>query len=95
MHHHAEYISEKIGRMGILFRIRKCMMHAVHDGVSPGWQVRRPLESVGKKVEKTFPEFVHGEHLVRSITVVEKSLEKQRTKPVRKEKSKYCHLGNF
>jgi hypothetical protein len=49
------------------------------------------LSDKSKKVEKTFPEFIHGKHFMGCITMKEKSLTKQRKKPMSKEKNQNIH----
>lgn len=92
MQHHGKNIFEKIGRVRILLRIRKGMVHPVHDGISPRYQIRRALYSIRQKVKNTLPKLVHGEHFVRSVAVVKKSLEENSAKPMRHEKAKYSHV---
>lgn len=78
--------------MWILFGIRKCVVHPVHDSISPGYQIGRALREVGDKVKNPLPHDMHREHLVRGVTVVKKGLKKNAGEPMAGEKIKYCHV---
>lgn len=90
--HHGKYVLVEHGRVWILFGIRKSMVHPVHNGISPGHQVGRALRQVGNEVEDAFPCFIHGEHLVRSVAVVEEGLKEDAGEPMAGEEGKYCHV---
>jgi len=60
-------------------------MHTVHYRVSSGYQVGRTLCKPGKKIKGFFPTPAGSVHLMRGITVKEKSVEEQRKKPMQKE----------
>ncbi len=91
MYHHAHHVFEEIGGVGVFFRVGKSMVHPVHDGVGARRQVGRALCQIGGQVEKPLPELVHGEHLMRSVAVMEEGLEEEADKPVCKKKNKDCH----
>jgi len=74
LHSHIPHILKKMGGMGILFRIAVCMVHAVQDSIGPGVQEGRALGNKSEAVKESFPEFIHSEHLMRSIAVQEESL---------------------
>lgn len=78
--------------MRILFGIRKCVVHPVHDGIGPRYQVGGALRQVGNKVKNPLPHFMHREHLVRGVAVVKKGLEENAGEPMTGEKVKYCHV---
>jgi hypothetical protein len=66
-------------------------MHSVHNGVSPWIKERRPLGNESKHIEKTFPEFIHGKHFMRSVSMMKEGLAKKRKKPMGKKKNKNRH----
>ncbi len=63
--------------MRVLFCIAVYMVHPVHHCIGPGIQKRRTLSEPGKKIKQFFGSFAGGIHLVRCISVQEKSMEKQ------------------
>lgn len=69
--------------MRVLFGIAVSMVHTVHNSISARVQERRALGNERKQIEKTLPEFIHGKHLMGCITMMKKSLAKQRQEPVR------------
>ena len=77
--------------MGIFFRIGVSMVHAVHDGIGTWCKVGTPLRYIGQEVKKPLPQFVHGEHFMRGIPMMEKGLEKQGKKPMNGKKDKNRH----
>jgi hypothetical protein len=60
-------------------------MHSVKYGVSPWGQIRTSLTEPCKKIEKLFPIFVHGEHLMGGVSVEKETLTKQREIPMKEE----------
>ena len=77
--------------MRILLGVAVCMMHAMHNRISPRIQKGSPLEKPRTEIEKLLPERIRIEHLMRSIPVKEKCLEKQGYKPVYQKKIYYYH----
>jgi hypothetical protein len=69
MHHHGKYFLEKMRRMRVLFGVAICVVHAVQNSVSPRIEVRRALSNPGKNIKEALPEFIHGEHFMRRITM--------------------------
>jgi hypothetical protein len=63
-------------------------MHPVHDSIYSRTQVRGTLAYIGKDVKKTFPEFTHAEGSMGCVTVLEKSLRKDRQVPVTQKEHK-------
>ena len=63
--------------MWIFLRIAIGMMHAVHNGVRSGIQERGALGEKRQDIKKMLPEFRHGKHAVRRVTMQEKRLAKE------------------
>ena len=74
--------------MGVFIRICICMMHPVHDGIHPWTYIRRTLADIGQQIKKTFPKFAHAEGSMRCVTVLEKSLRKDRQVPMTQKEQK-------
>lgn len=89
---HGKNVFEKIGGMRVFFRVRKRMVHPVHNGIGLGHEIGRALRCIGQKMESTLPILVHREHLVRSISMVEERLEKNGNEPVGCEKYENGHV---
>lgn len=53
------------------------MVHAVHDAIRPGAEVRGTLREPGKEKEKALPAFTHGKSLVGCVPVLKKGLGKK------------------
>jgi hypothetical protein len=49
-------------------------MHAVQNGIRSRVQKGRTLYYECHKIKESFPPFIHGEHFMRSITMIEKGL---------------------
>lgn len=62
--------------MRILFRVAIRMVHSMQNGISPGIQKGRSLGKERKTVKEFFPELIHLEHLMRTISMEEESLRK-------------------
>jgi hypothetical protein len=77
--------------MGILFRVRKTVVHAVHHAIRVRAEVGRALEDVGKDKKRLFPGLGHREELMGRIAVVEEALEEERNVPVDSKKYQYSH----
>ncbi len=74
--------------MRIFLRVAIGMVHSMHHCIGPRDQVRRTLRQPGHKVKCTLPPFTGSKHLVRSIAVQEKRMEKKGHKPMDKKKPK-------
>lgn len=62
--------------MGVFFSVAIRVMHAMQDRVCPGVEEGRALGDKSETVKEPFPEFIHSEHLMRSIAMQEESLGK-------------------
>jgi hypothetical protein len=74
LHGHGPDVLEEMRRMRIFFGIAVGVVHPVEDSVGAGIEKRGTLGHKGERVEEPLPEFIHLEHLVRSIAVQEKCL---------------------
>ena len=65
------------------------MVLAVQDRVRTWDQKRRSLHDEGEEIEKAFPKSIHREHAMRTVSMVEERLGKDRQSPVRAEQDEY------
>ena len=77
--------------MRIKLRVCILIVLAVHNGVGTGTLLSRALRDVIHNIKKPFPETVHLEGAVRSISVLEESLRKQGQVPDDNKKNNDQH----
>src|SRR5690606_17218061 len=82
-------------RVRVVFRIRKGMMHAVHDAVAVRAEVVGSLKDPGQHKEYFLRSLAHGKRPVRCVTMKKKSLKKEREIPVGDKNSKNGDHGYF
>jgi hypothetical protein len=73
--------------MWILLGIGIHMVHTVHDPISPRNQKGRTLHQPSGHIKYLLPVFTGGIHFVRRKAMQEKTMEKQRQKPMRKKEN--------
>jgi len=61
---HGPHVLEEMGGMGVFFGIAIGVVHPVEDGVGAWVEKGGALRDKGERVEESFPEFIHLEHLV-------------------------------
>lgn len=66
-----------MGAMRVLGRIAVGMVHSVQNCICSWRQIRTTLTYPGKHIEKPFPEFCHGKHLMGCVSVKEETLAKK------------------
>jgi len=63
------------------------MVHAVHDPISPRYQKGRTLHQPSGQIKHLLPVFTGGIHFMRRKAMQEKTMEKQRQKPMAKKEN--------
>lgn len=69
------------------------MVHAVHNCISPGAHIGRPLRNIRKQEEETLPEPAHSKGAVCGIPVLEKGLAEQGKIPQYYKKKQNNHIA--
>lgn len=69
----------------IFWSITISMVHPVQYSIGPWRQIGTALAKPGEEIKEFFPIFIHGEHLMGSISVEKETLAKQREIPMKEE----------
>jgi len=89
--HQLKYIRAVDGWMRIFLGIGMYMVHAVHDPVRIGANIRRALCKKGGYKKEFFPKGRHSANSVCGITMVKKWLTKHGQIPLCNKKDDYFH----
>jgi hypothetical protein len=64
------------------------MVHTVHNSIYLWAYIGRALADISHYIKKSFPEFTHTEGSMGCVTVLEKSLRKDRQVPMAQKEHK-------